>query len=609
MSGLFTAKHIKGVLLLFLRRFPAIAFLCLLLTSVHLNAQSSSEFTIVVLPDTQNYSEFRPDIFRAQTQWIADNRESQNIQLVLGVGDIVNHGSSQTEWLNADAAVDVLDGAGVPYLLAIGNHDYDNAKPSTRSAVLFNQYFGPARYANSPHYSGNYPLGSNENFYGTVEINGNQYLLLALEFYPRHGALDWAAEVLAAHADKQVIVFTHSYTNDDDSRVARCDHNTAEAFGLGADNDGDELWEKLISRHANIFLVLSGHIHFTDGTGRLAQLGVNGNLVNQILSDYQHLPQGGGGYLRIMRFRPSANQIDVTTYSPHLNAYLRDAENQFTVAIRNNGQNSGASGTVAGKVRSTSCQSLAGATVSHSGGSVTADSAGKYSLPAPADTQSISAAAAGYDTETQNALVTAGWPVFRDFFLRPAVACSPDTSGPSAKICAPNDSAVVTSPVQVLAAGYSPNSITRLELWVDGVKRHQVHGDRMETSLSAAMGSHRVTAVAVEPGGAYYKHAVNITVSDGSSPGSCSAAPNSVSICAPAEQATVASPVRILAAVHSSAGISFTQVYLDGVKKYEVPSSSVDTSLPMSPGKRRLTVQAREKSGIYLKKTIYITVS
>ncbi len=31
-----------------------------------------------------------------------------------------------------------------------------------------------------------------------------------------------------------------------------------------------------------------------------------------------------------MTFRPSLNRIDVTTYSPYLNQYLTDANNQFS---------------------------------------------------------------------------------------------------------------------------------------------------------------------------------------------------------------------------------------------------------------------------------------
>ena len=44
----------------------------------------ADEFTIVALPDTQNYSRYSPEIFRAQTQWIADHVQDQNIKLVLG---------------------------------------------------------------------------------------------------------------------------------------------------------------------------------------------------------------------------------------------------------------------------------------------------------------------------------------------------------------------------------------------------------------------------------------------------------------------------------------------------------------------------------------------
>ena len=52
----------------------------------------ADEFTIVALPDTQFYSSLNPQIFAAQTQWIADHVQDQNIQLVVGLGDIVDSG-------------------------------------------------------------------------------------------------------------------------------------------------------------------------------------------------------------------------------------------------------------------------------------------------------------------------------------------------------------------------------------------------------------------------------------------------------------------------------------------------------------------------------------
>src|SRR5438270_2103477 len=88
------------------------------------NAQNG-DFTIVVLPDTQYYSESYPAILNSQMQWIVNNAAALNLQMVLGVGDIVNNGGSTTEWATADTAYKKLDAAHIPYFAALGNHDYD----------------------------------------------------------------------------------------------------------------------------------------------------------------------------------------------------------------------------------------------------------------------------------------------------------------------------------------------------------------------------------------------------------------------------------------------------------------------------------------------------
>ena len=53
-------------------------------------AGSGADFTVVALPDTQFYSESYPATFKAQTQWIVDNRVAENIVYVAHEGDIVN---------------------------------------------------------------------------------------------------------------------------------------------------------------------------------------------------------------------------------------------------------------------------------------------------------------------------------------------------------------------------------------------------------------------------------------------------------------------------------------------------------------------------------------
>src|SRR6478735_5518449 len=365
-------------------------FLCAMSTQMPAQTATPSptpldEFTIVALPDTQFYSSLNPQIFAAQTQWIANHVHAQNIKLVVGLGDIVDGGGDLTQWQNADAAVRLLDGQ-VPYMMAIGNHDYDQNNPAGRTASTrnFNAFFGPARYAGAAWYKGSFPAGSNENFYGIVKVNGRNYLIIVLEFAARDSALAWADGILKANQDKDAIIVTHMFTYVDNTRISGCDLNSAASFGVGQDNNGEDMWWKLVRKYPNIHLVLSGHVVQGDGTGRRMDLGLNGNLVNQILSDYQSDPLGGGGYLRIMRISPSLNRVSVTSYSPYLDSFKTDDHNQFTVPYHNPGVST-APGTLSGKAKSAiDCSPAAGVTVAYSGGSAVTDANGNFSIPANA---------------------------------------------------------------------------------------------------------------------------------------------------------------------------------------------------------------------------------
>jgi len=400
------------------RRFPLalVVFLFLVIAA----AGQSGDFTIVALPDTQFYSANDPQIFNQQTQWIRDNAAALNIKLVLGEGDIVNGGGEISQWQNADAAMKLLDGV-VPYMSAIGNHDYDQNDPSKRtpSTVNFNNYFGPNRYSGQSWYKGTFTSGSNENFYGEFTFSGTTFLVIALEFMPRSTVLDWANNLIANNPDKEVILLTHAYEYSDDTRMGRCDEWNKTSFNVDADNDGNDMWDKLVRKHKNVSLVLSGHVTAGDGTGRRTDLGDNGNLVNQVLADYQTLPNGGNGWLRIMTFHPASNTIDVKTYSPFLNAYLTDAENQFTLTWHAQGGFPGQPGTIDGRVRSAiDCHDISGATVSAGGVSTTTNSSGLYNLALSAATGvSVKVTASGWISQTVTANVFPGVGTQSEFFI------------------------------------------------------------------------------------------------------------------------------------------------------------------------------------------------
>jgi hypothetical protein len=72
-------------------------------------------WSLIVLPDTQYYAASYPEVFAAQTQWIVDNRERLNIQIVMQAGDIVDTWNDAAQWNVADKSLSQIIDANIPY--------------------------------------------------------------------------------------------------------------------------------------------------------------------------------------------------------------------------------------------------------------------------------------------------------------------------------------------------------------------------------------------------------------------------------------------------------------------------------------------------------------
>ena len=563
---------------------------------------TSPDFSVVVLPDAQNYTEYHPEIFTAQTQWIVNNRANYNIQFVLGEGDLVNLADQTVQWQNADAAIRLLDNANIPYVLPIGNHDYDDYHPSSRGTTAFNTYFGPSRYAQYSWYKGGYPGGTNDNFYAEFTVNGKQYLILALEFVPRDASLDWAKTVLDSNPDKEIIVATHSFTFMDSTRADQCNNNDMPPSG---NNQGEDVWQKLLINYPNFSLVVSGH--FVGTPARRADLGIHQNVVNELFTDYQDLPNGGDGWMRILTFRPLLNRIDVVTYSPYLNQYMTDSINKFSLTWHSTGV-ADSTGTIAGTVQGErtapspyTCVPILGATVTAGGASATSDSNGSFSLGLPSGNYTVSATAPGWaatgDEEEEGAYP--GYTSSAKLFLEPLLG---------------NVTGKVTdswgNPVSGAAIAFSGGTIpTQVSVTADATGSY--------TAPSISVGSYNVTASAT---GLTTTTATTKVTRDASTTlniklsgwagGTCpgSGVNRTVVICSPANNATITSPVNIVAQGTDSTAILVTQIYIDGVKQFQVDGSSVNTSLPLAAGAHRITVLAVDSAGTF-KSTVNVTVS
>jgi hypothetical protein len=290
-------------------------------------------FTIVTLPDTQNYSEKYPALFTAQTQWIVNNRDALDIAYVAHLGDIVQHADQVPEWINADASISIMDQLpDMPYGLTVGNHDQEPCcGGSPGGTANFNTFFPFTRYMGIvPWYGGHYGT-KNDNSYYLFSASGLEFIAIHMEFdnSANQVVLDWADAVLKAYPNRRAIIVTHWMVGG--------------GYPAAFSNQGRRIFEEL-SDNPNVFMLLGGHIA---QEGRRED-SVDGRPIYSILADYQSRTQGGDGWLRYYEFRPADNEIESITYSPTLDQFEYDSDSSFIMPYDMSGNDFELIGTVSG---------------------------------------------------------------------------------------------------------------------------------------------------------------------------------------------------------------------------------------------------------------------
>jgi len=249
-------------------------------------------FTIIVLPDTQKYSQNYPEIFLTQTQWIANNQDILNIEFVIHEGDIVDDSDEVEQWEVADESMSILDENNVPYSVIRGNHD--------KGTELYKAYFPVKRFSDKEWWGGEYR--NNTNNYHLLTIQDIDLMFINLDFCPSEKEIQWGNSILEQYSDRKAILTTHAYLDKDAGRTPHSCEST------------QYIWDDLIKKHANLQIVLSGHVH---GEEKRTDLNEAGKPVYQMLADFQDEENGGNGFLRILEFSALEDKIYVKTYSPY----------------------------------------------------------------------------------------------------------------------------------------------------------------------------------------------------------------------------------------------------------------------------------------------------
>ena len=352
-------------------------------------AAGDTSFTIAVIPDTQNYVDYTnqkaagfafdaSELFLQQMQFVADNLESAggDIAFVTAVGDVWQHQTLAMDPAHEAlgfkrapnpildsmfAPTDKVPGlempmakrgyeliAGkTPFSVVPGNHDYDamwtDSNHPPKAVVLSAADVGMLHAGGltnfktvfsdkSDFFRGkDWYVASHDDGADSAQVftaGGYRFLHIGLQFNAPDASLAWAASVIRQNPGLPTVLSTHDFLDNDGRRLANPVIDQARIHA--EDNSAEEVWQKLISQHDQIFLVLSGHHH---GQSRRTDPNKFGHQVHQVLSDYQDRQQTakdagarlqpgkgiGDGWMRMMTFDMGSEtpRISVRTYSTH----------------------------------------------------------------------------------------------------------------------------------------------------------------------------------------------------------------------------------------------------------------------------------------------------
>ncbi len=279
------------------------------------------DYSFAVLGDTQNL--IRPDYhntdnYVAMYDWIIDNVDSQKIKFVMGLGDITEHDTNE-EWAFAKNARTKLCKNGILNSFIRGNHDNNESR--------FKSHFSYSEFGSTV--TGTYN-NNMLNTYTKFSAGNVKYIVFALTIGPNDSILNWASNIISQNPDHNVIITTHIYLSDKAKHTSAPSPNDFKYYGTSG---GEQIWDKLVRKHENIVLVLSGH-YTLNKIARRQIAGDNGNLVTEMMIDAENpdeelMNQGGAGLVAMFYFSNNGRKLDVRYYSTVHKKYFM-SQNQFS---------------------------------------------------------------------------------------------------------------------------------------------------------------------------------------------------------------------------------------------------------------------------------------
>jgi len=237
-------------------------------------------------------------------------KDALHIQAVIGLGDNTNWGDPW-EYESAQTGFESMRDAGLKIIPCYGNHD--------APLESFNTYFG-ADFLTGSYYQGSKSGGGTENSYYFIDIGDDPYIVIILTCWPSLEVLTWAGALLETYSEKSAIIVTHGYLVG----TTRMGSGCFACPPVGSPS-GQDMWDLLFSQYENVKFVFCGHR--SAGSYMRSDAGVNGNIVHQMISDFND--GANGAILTVLLFDRATNKIQSRTYKPRDGSGWVDSEYLF----------------------------------------------------------------------------------------------------------------------------------------------------------------------------------------------------------------------------------------------------------------------------------------
>jgi len=334
------------------------------------------DYSLAIIPDTQCIVNHFETSIKYPFNFIINNKEKKNIELVFALGDVTDgYSNNGGKWSNGSGSTAqsrdqyhligaqyerLWSEASIPSFAVPGNHDYDNECHSgiTQSGTdgpgpaefpggikghavtLFDKEFKDTTLS---YFAGNrveqFKSSSIVNTCFFTEYSGIKYMFFALDFGPSDEVIEWAANLTEANPDHRVIVATHGFMNADGDFLRLGDSGVPSAYSFSNDvkiNNPQDMWDKWLKKYPNVFMTFSGHVN-CDEILYKESVGDCGNIVTNFLIDGQGGVMNDGllGLVALLDFDESEGKCYINYFDGISNKFY-NVQNQFVYDFSKN---------------------------------------------------------------------------------------------------------------------------------------------------------------------------------------------------------------------------------------------------------------------------------